>query len=204
MTDNLETYKSLSCMLTDHKPLVPLINGSDLNAVQIRCQRLLMRMMRYNPKAQHVPGKELIVADSLSRHPVTTCEVENEQTVEEIRRYVSEVTRSWPVSRDRLEEIREATDKDLVMQEAKKLTVDGWPEKSGDVARDLRDLHSVRSNLSMAERLLVYNGRIVIPNALQSKILEIIHHGHQGITKCNERAKEAVRWEGYKEYSRSM
>ena len=42
----------------------------------------------------------------------------------------------------------------------------------------------------------MYNGRIVIPNALQSKILEIIHHGHQGITKCNERAKEAVWWFG--------
>ena len=127
---------------------------------------------------------------------MTTCEVEDEQTVEEIRMYVSEVTRSWSVSHDRLEEIREATDKDLVMQEAKKLTVDGWPEKSGDVARDLRDLHSVRSNLSMAERLLVYNEIIVIPNALQSKILEIIHHRHQGITKCNERAKEAVWWFG--------
>ena len=69
-----------------------------------------MRMMRYNLKAQHVPGKELIVADTLLRHPMNTSEVEDEQTVEEIRRYVSEVTRSWPVSHDRLEEIREATD----------------------------------------------------------------------------------------------
>ena len=42
----------------------------------------------------------------------------------------------------------------------------------------------------------MYNGRIVIANALQSKILEIIHHGNQGITKCNERAKEAVWWFG--------
>ena len=83
-----------------------------------------------------------------------------------------------------------------MIQEAKKLIVDGWPEKFGYVAKDLRDLHSVRSNLSVAERLLVYNGRIVIPNDLQSKILEIIHHGHQGITKCNERVKEAVWWFG--------
>ena len=51
-------------LLTDHKPLVPLINGSDHNAVAIRCQRLLIRMMRYKPKAQHVPGKELVVADA--------------------------------------------------------------------------------------------------------------------------------------------
>ena len=48
----------------------------------------------------------------------------------------------------------------------------------------------------MTEGLLVYNDGIVIPNALQSKMLEVIHHGHQGITKCNERAKEAVWWFG--------
>ena len=45
--------------LSYHKPLVPLINESDLNAVPIRRQRLLMRMMKYNPKAQHVTRKRV-------------------------------------------------------------------------------------------------------------------------------------------------
>ena len=183
-------------LFTDHKPLVPLINGSDLNSVPIRCQRLLMRMMRYNPRAQHVPGKQLVIADTLSRHPLTTCGSEDEQTAEEIRMYVNEVARSWPVSNVRLDEIREASDRDPVMQEAMKFTVEGWPKKGGDLTSDIRDLYSVRSNLSVVDGLLVYNGRIVIPSALRSKILEIVHHGHQGVTKCNERAKEAVWWFG--------
>ena len=54
----------------------------------------------------------------------------------------------------------------------------------------------VRSNLSVAGRLLVYDRRIVIPNTLKLKILEIIHYGHQRITKCNERVKSAVWWFG--------
>ena len=182
-------------LLTDHKPLVPLINGSDLNAVPMRCQRLLMRMMRYNPKAQHVPGKDLIVTDTLSRHPLPTCDEEDEQTVE-VEIYVSEVTRSWPISDIRLDEIREAVDKDLAIREAMTFTLDGWPARSNDIPCDLHGLYSVRSNLSVAEGLLLYNGRIVIPSALQPEILEVIHHGHQGITKCNERAKEAVWWFG--------
>ena len=111
--------------LTDHKHRVPLINGSDLNAVPIRCQRSLMRMMRYNPKAQHVPGKELVVADALSRHPFPTCDEEDKRTVKEVEMYFSEVTRYWTVSDVRLDEIRKAADKDLVIREAIKFTVDG-------------------------------------------------------------------------------
>ncbi len=69
---------------TDHKPLVSLINNKDLNMVPLRCQWLLMHLIRYNPTAENVPGKILRVADTLSRQPLPvmqskvselTCEV---------------------------------------------------------------------------------------------------------------------------------
>ena len=120
----------------------------------------------------------MVGADALSRHPLPTCDEEDKRTVKEVKMYVSEVTRSWPVSDVRLDEIRKAADKDLVIREAMKFTVDGWPTKSSDVTRDLHGRYSVRSNLSVSEGLLVYDGRIVIPSALQSEILEVIHHDH--------------------------
>ena len=136
----------------------------------------------------------MIVAYTLSRHPVPTCDEEGERTVKEIEMFVNEVTHSWPVSNVRLDEIRKAADNDLVIREVMEFTVDDWPAKSSDISRDLHGSYSVRSNLSVAEGLLVYDGRIVIPSALHSEILKVIHHGHQGITKCNERAKEVVWW----------
>ena len=79
---------------TDHKPLIPIINVKDLDGTPIRCQRLLIRLMRYNGVAQFSPGKTLVFADLLSRKPL---EFDNDKDLEnDVQFYVHAITSGIP------------------------------------------------------------------------------------------------------------
>ncbi len=56
---------------TDHKPLISLFGKKNLDELPVRIQRFRMRLMKYNYTIQHIPGKELVVPDTLSRAPVS-------------------------------------------------------------------------------------------------------------------------------------
>ena len=73
--EKFDRYNMFS-VVTDHKPLVPLINTKDLSETPtpLHCQRMLMHLIGFNVKAKHVPRKDMLVADTLSRSPVSTTE----------------------------------------------------------------------------------------------------------------------------------
>ena len=51
---------------TDHKPLVSIIS-KPLASAPKRLQRLLLRLQSYDVRMCHKPGKEMVLADTLSR-----------------------------------------------------------------------------------------------------------------------------------------
>ena len=91
---------------TLHKPLITIINSQDLDKAPIRCQRLLMRLMRFSISAKYVPGKELTVADALSRTPLESTDMPN--TEQEIV-HVDAALETKPVSPQKLTQIKQET-----------------------------------------------------------------------------------------------
>ena len=57
---------------TDHKPLVPLFSSKSLEELPLRVQRFRLLMLRYQFTISHILGKELVIADMLSRTPTNT------------------------------------------------------------------------------------------------------------------------------------
>ena len=179
-------------LLTDHKPLVLLINNKDLDNTPLRCQRLLMRLMRYNAKAEYSPGKTLVVSDALSRSPMNDQSVSS--TEEDVNLHVHLIESNLPVSPGKRSELHTSTRDDATLQSAIGYTLRGWPRYEQDVPDDMKELFNVRSQLSVSDGLLMYADRIVVPSPLRSDMLDRIHQGHQGITKCLERIKISVWW----------
>ena len=181
-------------IITDHKPLVPLFSSKKLDELPLRVQRFRLRMMRYDFTISHVPGKDLVVADTLSRAPACRPTENDQALVQEANAFVNLVTSNLPATEQRLQEIKQHQANDAVCQQLSHYCQSGWPERK-TLPAEIQPYSSVSSELSVEDGLLLRAPRlIVIPTALRQGVLDQLHTGHQGIHKCRERARQAVWW----------
>ena len=72
---------------TDHKPLVSLLGAKNLEELPARIQRFRMRLMRFTFTITHIPGKDLTIADTLSRAPTGSATDADTQFSHDIEMY---------------------------------------------------------------------------------------------------------------------
>ena len=97
---------------TDHKPLVSLLSTKNLDHLPPRVLRFRLRLARYNYDIQHVPGKLLYTADTLSRAPVK--EMYSLQLQDEVELFIESVADNLPASTKQLEAYKRAQSADSV------------------------------------------------------------------------------------------
>ena len=187
---------------TDHKPLVPLFSTKLIDELPLRIQRFRLRLMRYDFTVSHVPGKNLMTADTLSRAPLgegmLDCdELHNQEELrKEAEAYVQAVLICLPSSDQRLEEIRTELKKDDILKVVIHHVEHGWPANRRDVYGPLVKFWNERGNLTVHDGLLLRGRQLVIPASLRTDVLRHLHDGHQGITKTRENASSSVWWPG--------
>ena len=182
-------------METDHKPLVPLLGTKSLDKLPPRVLRFRLRMSRYNYSIEHVPGKYLYTADTLSRAPLHSIEEDDTQLQEEIEAFTEGVTSTLPATDHRLNDYRAAQKKDPVCQKVREYSLSGWPDKK-QLEPAMKQFWHERNLFSVGEDILLYGSRIVVPPALREETLRRLHQGHQGIVRCRWRLRTSVWWPG--------
>ena len=108
---------------SDHKPMEVIFKRPLVTAPK-RLQRMLLRLQRYSLEVTYVRGSEMYIADKLSRAYIPGNASVHTVTFENI-----DMTEGLSVSPSRLQELRDATAGDCVLQKLIQVTLGGWPSQ---------------------------------------------------------------------------
>ena len=89
-------------------------------------------------------------------------------------------------------QLKEATNRDPVISEVKRYVREGWPQKIDST--EVQEFKKHAASLSVTDDCLINGNRVVIPEAMQPQILDILHLGHFGMQKMKQLARSAVYW----------
>ena len=169
---------------TEHKPLEVILN-KPLSQAPTRLQKMMMQLQAYDIEVIYKKGKEMHVADALSR--AYSEEIVEEQFDRDIEqeKCIHSMSKKAYVTDRRLQEIAKENKVDNSIQKLIGQIKLGWPERREDVAPEIRCYYDYRFEL-LEEDGLVYKGhRILVPPSLRKDILQKLHISHQGIVKKN-------------------
>ena len=179
---------------SDHKPLEMIVR-KPLSAAPPRLQRMLLQLQKYTFDLRFKPGKDMVLADTLSRAFISGDPTDT-NLEEELACAVHLVVENVPISDARLDEIKQTTKSDATMSTLRATIQDGWPDKMSQVPKEIREFWNFRDELCETDGLILKGGRIVIPPGMRQEILKKLHVSHLGIVKYKERARDVVFWPG--------
>ena len=161
-------------MESDHKPLECIIKKS-LAAAPPRLQRMLLQLQKYTFTLVYKPGKQMVLADTLSRAYINDADNTSKSLEEELICAVNFVLSKLPISDPKLEELRVATKADTTMSKLKEVILSGWPNKRTEVPAELREYWNYREELSEVNDVILKGEKLVVPLSMRGEMLAKIH-----------------------------
>ena len=188
-------------VITDHKPLIPILNSKTLDEIENpRLQRLKMKMGEVGSfVTTWVPGTQHKPADALSRSPAGHAMEDEECGEDPIAQPLPSIVVAELQASDtdlRLEEVRDATVADPEMQLLYDVIAAGFPVSRADVAEPVRKYWPVHDRLTVDSGLILCGRRIVVPASMRRSTLTSLHASHLGKERTKARARQVVYWPG--------
>ena len=179
---------------TDHKPLVSIYKKTIHNTPK-RLQRMLLRLQGYDLEITYKKGKEMYLADTLSRAYPKDSEPHSIPLSEFCHSIEAlDLTEHLAISRERLQSIQEAIAKDPGLKVLMQVVQQGWPHSKSQVPVEAQPYFTSHDELSVQDGLVFKGQRIIIPAALRRETIRKLHSSHMGVESCLRRAREVFYW----------
>ncbi|RYE25774.1 MAG: hypothetical protein EOP45_04445 [Sphingobacteriaceae bacterium] len=174
---------------SDHKPLVSVMKKDIHKIPNARLQRMRLSLLKYRVNLVYVPGKELYIADLLSRY---YNKEDKTHEIEDLNEFVHTIN----ITDERKEDFKKALQEDKCLSELKKVLLNGWPTDKKPLNEEVKSYWKHRNDLILDDDLIFLNDRVIVPVRLRANILSQLHASHQGIEKTKKRARSIVYWPG--------
>ena len=178
-------------LFTDHKPLVS-ISRKPLASVPKRLQSLLLRLQHYDVEIRYRPGREMYLADTLSRAYQSPGPDDSQRSEIEKEEESIHAVDYLAIPEHQLSEIKQETAKDPALQILKQVILKGWPENRASVPHEVSHYFNIREELAVQDEIIFKGERFVIPLRIRQRVKE--KSAHIGLQGCLRRAREVVYW----------
>ncbi len=179
------TYGRPVTVITDHKPLIAIVK-KPLSKAPARLQSLLLRAQKYDYELIFKPGKDIPMADALSRAPLKEA-----PALERVE--VNNLT-FCAIKADRLDQIRGATQQDGTLVQLMDIVSKGWPADKAALPPSVMPYFPYRDELTVQDGIIMRGERVVIPTSMRKEMKLKVHAGHLGVNSCLRRARSLIFW----------
>lgn len=185
-------YGKSCTVLNDHKPLETLLKKGIHEIPSARLQRLKLKLLKYDIHFKYQKGRLMHIADLLSRSYL--------EEVDEDQSYMFEVVHCIGLAThlqctdDQKQEIIRETDKDEELVQLTAFTMNGWPTNTSNLSENLKYFFKLRDNITIDQKLIFMNDRLIVPKSLRLKFLNKLHEGHLGTTKIKQLSRSLYYW----------
>ncbi|XP_062538474.1 uncharacterized protein K02A2.6-like [Armigeres subalbatus] len=168
-------------LLTDCKALKFLFNPKSKPCARI--ERWVLQLQSYKYDVEHIPGTANI-ADAISR--LSTDRSSPRTFDESAEKYIRSVVESAVPSAVTYSEIVQETANDHSLQEV---------VRALHLKSEVPKMYKPYENeLCAVEGVLLRGNRLVIPNTLRNRVIELAHEAHPGIAAMKRRLRQKVWW----------
>ena len=174
---------------TNHKPLESILQSPFTKHPCTRLQRMIMSIQKYSITVEYKLGKQVLIANTLSRALLT--EKANEL---EYKQYDINALHMLPICETKLDLIKKKTEEDGTLTELMTTVKNGWPSKQ-TLLPVLNRIGTIAMK-SLTTVVLFKGEKVIIPTSMRPEMLKNIHISHLGIEKCKLRARDILYWPG--------